>query len=387
MDRNLQALVHTCDSRSAVYPELLLYNNVNITLRTLGKRYWRPISGEKDYRFLDSCFLAQCCDIIEKIKIEVRSELLDKVTKVLKSKNVFCDMDEGNQSTVVLTEFVLTGFSKSLQTRIMLFILFLLFYILAIFGNSLLIFTVVVSPRIHTPMYYFLGHLSFIDLCYSSNSLPKMLHDVFSEKRRISVIGCLTQMNIGLFLGGIECMLLAVMAYDRYIAICFPLRYTVIMSWRLCHCVTFIMWVVSFILTTVPNMARPLVFCNENRINHFACEILVLVALACGDLSFYKIVSYICIIVSILSIRSRDGKSKAFSTCASHLIVVLMVYGTSITMYMGNTKGFSSNLKYISLIYGVVTPVLNPMIYSLRNSELLKSSLAAGVFHSFKCLL
>ncbi|XP_072000371.1 olfactory receptor 5V1-like [Engystomops pustulosus] len=299
-------------------------------------------------------------------------------------------MDEGNQTTV-LTEFVLTGFSQSLQTRIMLFILFLLFYIFAIFGNFLLIFTVIVSPQIHTPMYYFLGHLSFIDLCYSSNSLPKMLHDVFSDKRRISVIGCLTQMNVGVFLGGTECILLAVMAYDRYIAICFPLRYTVIMSWRLCHCVTVIMWVGSFILSTVPNLSRPLVFCKKNRINHFACEILVLVALACGDLSFYKIAivvisfftillpfafivgSYICIIVSILSIRSRGGKSKAFSTCASHLMVVLMFYGTSITMYMGNTKGFSSNLKYISLIYGVVTPVLNPMIYSLRNSEVKQS--------------
>ncbi|XP_075125795.1 olfactory receptor 13H1-like [Leptodactylus fuscus] len=294
-------------------------------------------------------------------------------------------MDLRNQT--VLTEFVLTGFSQSLQTRIFLFILFVFFYVLTIFGNCFLIFTVVVSPQIHTPMYYFLSNLSFLDLCYSSNSLPRMLHDVFSKKRRISVTGCLTQMYIGLFLGGTECILLAVMAYDRYIAICFPLYYTVIMSWRVCHCITVVMWVGSFLFSTVPTMARPLIFCNEYRINHFACEILVLLELACGDLSFYKItiviisfftllspfifivVSYICIIVSILNIRSAEGRSKAFSTCASHLTVVLMFYGTSITMYMGHTQSFSSNLKYISLIYGVLTPVLNPMIYSLKNAE------------------
>ncbi|XP_040285743.1 olfactory receptor 13H1-like [Bufo bufo] len=294
-------------------------------------------------------------------------------------------MNLGNQTMV--KEFFLTGFSQSLQTRIILFILFLILYVLTIFGNCFLIFTVFTSPQIHTPMYYFLCNLSFLDLCYSSNSLPKMLIDVFSKRRRISIIDCLTQMHIGLFLGGTECILLAVMAYDRYIAICFPLYYTIIMSWRVCHCITLFMWAGSFILSTAPTMARPLVFCNDNHIDHFACEILVLLALACGDLSFYKIaiviisfftllspfifiiVSYICIIVSILHIRSVDGRSKAFSTCASHLTVVLMFYGTSITMYMGHTKRFSSNLKYISLIYGVVTPVLNPMIYSLRNNE------------------
>ncbi|XP_069830443.1 olfactory receptor 5V1-like [Dendropsophus ebraccatus] len=295
-------------------------------------------------------------------------------------------MDPGNQTDI--KEFVLTGFSQSLPTRILLFVLFLFFYTLTIFGNGFLIFAVVLSPQIHTPMYYFLCNLSFLDLCYSSNSLPKMLLDVFSKRRRISVIACLTQMNFGLFLGVTECLLLAVMAYDRYIAICSPLHYTTIMSWRLCGYITVPICIGSFFLSTVPTMVRPLIFCKENQINHFVCEILVLLALACGDLSFYKIaiviislftllspfifivISYICIIVSILNIRSTDGRSKAFSTCASHLTVVLMFYGTSMAMYIGHTKTFSSNLKYISLVYGVVTPVLNPIIYSLRNNDI-----------------
>ncbi|XP_072000367.1 olfactory receptor 5V1-like [Engystomops pustulosus] len=166
-------------------------------------------------------------------------------------------------------------------------------------GNGFLICTVIVSPQLHTPMYYFLCNLSFLDLCYSSCSVPKLLIDVLSEKRRISVTMCITQMNIGLILGGIECMLLAVMAYDRYIAICSPLRYTVIMSWR--------------------------------------------------------------------------GGAKAFSTCASHLTVVFLFFGTTMTTYIGQTRSFSPYLKYISLIYIVVTPVLNPFIYSLRNNDVKKA--------------
>ncbi|XP_077137943.1 olfactory receptor 13C9-like [Ranitomeya variabilis] len=294
-------------------------------------------------------------------------------------------MDPGNQTT--FSEFVLTGFSQSLPKRTVLFLLFLICYALTIFGNGFLIFTVAVSPRIHTPMYFFLSNLSFLDLCYSSNSLPKMLFDVFSKKRRISVIGCLTQMYIGLFLGGTECILLAVMAYDRYVAICLPLRYTTIMSWRVCWSITVIMWSGIFIISTAPTMARPLVFCSKNQMDHFACEILTLLELACGDISFYKmaiviisfftllsplifiVISYICIIVAVLNISSEGGRSKAFSTSASHLTVVIMFYGTSLTMYMGHTKHFSSSFKYISLMYGVVTPVLNPMIYSLRNNE------------------
>ncbi|KAG9469265.1 hypothetical protein GDO78_020924 [Eleutherodactylus coqui] len=293
-------------------------------------------------------------------------------------------MDYGNQT--LLTEMILVGFTQNFQDCILLFVLFFIMYILTILGNSFLIFTIIVSPQLHTPMYYFLCNLSSIDLGYTSSSIPKILLDLFSKTRSISITGCLTQMNFTLFLGTTECILLALMAYDRYIAICFPLYYTVIMSWRVCNLITVIMWSISFIVTLTLNIINPFVFCRRNKLDHVSCEILAVLELACGDLSTTKllmfvvsfftiisplvfiVVSYVCIIISILKISSVGGRSKAFSTCASHLTVVLMFYGTSMIMYMGQAR-FSSYLKYISLIYGVGTPVLNPFIYSLRNND------------------
>ncbi|XP_072000379.1 olfactory receptor 5V1-like [Engystomops pustulosus] len=286
-----------------------------------------------------------------------------------------------------IENFILVGFSQDLQICFLLFVVFFIIYTLTFLENTFLIFTVIVSRKLHTPMYYFLCNLSFIDLCYSSSTVPKLLYDLFSKERTILLIGCLIQMNLSLLLGGTECILLAVMAYDRYIAICFPLRYTVIMSWGVCRYITVAMWVGSFILATVPTMSRPLVFCSENTLNHFVCEILVLLEVACGDLSFYKItivaigfftllspltlivISYISIIISIFKISSAQGRSKAFSTCASHLTVVLMFFLTIMITYMGQKKSFSSYLKYVSLIYAVITPALNPLIYSLKNND------------------
>ncbi|XP_056418912.1 olfactory receptor 13C9-like [Hyla sarda] len=259
-------------------------------------------------------------------------------------------------------------------------------YMLIVLGNSFLIFTIIVSPKLHTPMYYFLCNLSFIDLCFTSCTIPKLLYDIFSNTRTISVTGCLAQMNISLFLGLTECLLLAVMAYDRYIAICSPLYYTIIMSWRVCRYITVIMWSVSLVSSIIPTLIKPLVFCRKNKLNHFACETLVVLEQACGDLSttkffmfvqsffilllpfIYIVVTYICIISSILKIRSTQGRSKSFSTCASHLTVVIMFYGTTMTTYTGQAK-LSSNLKYIALSYGFFTPFLNPLVYSLRNNE------------------
>ncbi|XP_056418924.1 olfactory receptor 2D3-like [Hyla sarda] len=294
-------------------------------------------------------------------------------------------MELRNQT--LINHFIFIGFSQNLKTCVLLFVLFFIIYILTVLGNSFLIFTIIVSPKLHTPMYYFLCNLSFVDLFYSSSTVPKLLFDQFSKTRRIPLIGCLIQMNIGLFLGGTECILLAVMAYDRYIAICFPLYYTTIMSWRVCRWISIIMCVGTFILSSVPTMVKPLIFCKGNTLDHFVCEILALLEVACGDLSFYKItivaigfftilspivlivVSYICIIDSILKIRSVEGRTKAFSTCASHLTVVLIFFLTTMTMYMGQKRSFSSYLKYISLMYTVLTPVLNPVIYSLRNND------------------
>ncbi|KAG8539913.1 hypothetical protein GDO81_020131 [Engystomops pustulosus] len=293
-------------------------------------------------------------------------------------------MDSGNQT--LFTELILVGLTQNLKARISLSFLFLFLYIVIILGNGFLIFTIIVSPQLHTPMYYFLCNLSFIDLGFTSCSLPRILYDTLFNKRRISVTICLMQMNLGLFLGIVECILLAVMAYDRYAAICSPLRYTLIMSWRVCNCMTVIMWGVSFILSLIATIIKPFVFCKGNTLDHYACEILVVMELACGDLSSVKtlmfiqsfyvlifplvliVVSYIYIIASLLKISCAQGRSKAFSTCASHLTVVIMFYGGTITMYMGQAR-FSHNLKYISLTYGFLTPTLNPFIYSLRNSE------------------
>ncbi|XP_018429882.1 PREDICTED: olfactory receptor 13H1-like [Nanorana parkeri] len=214
-----------------------------------------------------------------------------------------------------------------------------------------------------------------------------MLIDIFSVRRTISIAACLVQMNIGTFLGSTESLLLAVMAYDRYVAISFPLYYNIIMNWRVCRALILIIWPGDFFLSVVPVISRPLVFCKENKLDHFACEILAVVELACGNLSFFKVtifvvslftlvlpllfimVSYILIISSVLKIRSAHGRSKAFSTCASHLTVVSMFYGTSISMYLGQKNLFYSKMKYISLVYGVITPVLNPLIYSFRNKD------------------
>ncbi|KAM4043932.1 olfactory receptor 5V1-like [Anomaloglossus baeobatrachus] len=294
-------------------------------------------------------------------------------------------MELGNQTLV--TEFILIGFSQDFQICILLFILFFIIYILTMFGNGFLIFTVIVSPQLHTPMYYFLCNLSFLDVFYSTNALPRFLHDVLSQKQNISIPMCLTQMTVCVILAGIECLLLAVMAYDRYIAICFPLYYTTIMRWRVCRNITVSIWFVNIIFPLLPFILRPLVFCKENQLNHFYCEILLILEVACGDLTLYKLfivilgtftllsppvfilVSYICIIISILKIRSSQGRSKAFSTCASHLTLVVLFYGSCMTTYMGQTRTFSPYLKYISLIYIVVTPLLNPLIYSLRNNE------------------
>ncbi|XP_073528984.1 olfactory receptor 2A7-like [Phyllobates terribilis] len=188
-------------------------------------------------------------------------------------------MELGNQTLV--TEFILIGFSWNFQNCIFLFILFFIIYIMTMFGNGFLIFTVIVSPQLHTPMYYFLCNLSFLDLCYSTNALPRLLRDLLSKSRSISVIMCLAQMSTGLIMAGIECILLAVMAYDRYIAICFPLRYTTIMSWRVCRNITVIMWLGNIFVSLFTIILRPFVFCKENQLNHFYCEALLILEVAC----------------------------------------------------------------------------------------------------------
>ncbi|XP_053316487.1 olfactory receptor 13-like [Spea bombifrons] len=293
-----------------------------------------------------------------------------------------------NENQTLVTEFILTGLFWDQRNQILFFVLFLSVYLLTVLGNIILICAVISSSRMHTPMYYFLCNLSCLDLFYSSTIVPKMLQGMLSaEGRRISIIGCMIQMGLSLYLAETECILLVVMAYDRYIAICSPLRYRVIMNWNLCKNVTVLMGLGSFLLSTLPLILNPFIFCHKKIINHFVCEILAVLKVACGDLSIYVrmissisvftlltpfgfiLVSYTCIITTILKIHSVEGRTKAFSTCASHLTVVLMFYGTCISMYMGQSQGNSQNLKYITVVYGTVTPMLNPLIYSLRNRD------------------
>nr|DBA25585.1 TPA: hypothetical protein GDO54_009960 [Pyxicephalus adspersus] len=294
-------------------------------------------------------------------------------------------MDPGNQTS--LKEIILDGFSHNMHICIFFFNTLLIIYLFTILGNSFLICAVSISSKLHTPMYFFLCNLSVLDLCYSSIITPQILLLLLFKEKTISMLNCMVQMNISLFLGSTEGLLLAVMAYDRYIAICFPLYYTNIMNGKICRNVVLVMCLGGFLLTVVPNISKPLVFCAKRKLDHFVCEILALLKISCGNLASYKlrlsvaslflllvplvfiVVSYCLIISIILKIQSTDGRSKAFSTCASHLSVVFMFYGTTLTMYMGQSKRLSSLLKYIFLVYGIITPLLNPLIYSLKNSE------------------
>ncbi|XP_044540955.1 olfactory receptor 13D1-like, partial [Gracilinanus agilis] len=251
-------------------------------------------------------------------------------------------MDKGNYTAV--TEFFLIGLSQYPSLQISLYVLCLVMYLVIILGNSILIIISIQDPRLHTPMYFFLGNLSFLDICYTSSSIPPMLVNFMSVRKSISFTGCALQMVISLGMGCTECVLLAVMAFDRYVAICNPLRYTIIMNKGLCVQMATWTWASGFLyslLLTLLAMMRP--FCN-NIIDHLTCEILALLKLICGDISlnvfvmtignFFFLVfpllliffSYVFILSTILRINSSEGRKKAFSTCSAHLTVVILFY-------------------------------------------------------------
>ncbi|KAM4849955.1 olfactory receptor 13D1-like [Urocitellus parryii] len=296
-------------------------------------------------------------------------------------------MKMGNYSAV--TEFLLVGLSQYPELQNFLFVLCLIMYKIILLGNSLLIIISILDPRLHTPMYFFLGNLSFLDICYTSSTIPPMLIIFMSERKSISFLGCALQMVISLGLGSTECILLAVMAYDRYVAICNPLRYPIIMNRVLYIHLAVCSWTIGYMTSLVQTvMTMVLPFCGNNVIDHLTCEILALLKLVCSDISMNVLimavgsiillviplllisVSYIFILSSILRINSAEGRKKAFSTCSAHLTVVILFYGSALFMY---TKPKSKNTKVsdeiIGLSYGVITPMLNPIIYSLRNKE------------------
>ncbi|XP_022365921.1 olfactory receptor 2A25 [Enhydra lutris kenyoni] len=298
----------------------------------------------------------------------------------------------GNQTSV--TEFILLGFPLSPGIQMVLFGLFSLFFVFTLLGNGVFLGLISLDSRLHTPMYYFLSHLAIVDIAYACNTVPQMLVNLQNPDKPISFVGCVTQTFLFLTFAHIECLLLVVMSYDRYVAICHPLRYSAIMSWRVCITLTLTSWILGVLLAVVHLVLLiPLPFCGPQKVNHFFCEIIAVLKLACADTHINEIVvlagavsvlvgpfssivmSYIHILCAILKIQSGEGRQKAFSTCSSHLCVVGLFYGTAIIMYVGPRYGNpQERKKYLLLFHSLFNPMLNPLIYSLRNKEV-KSAL------------
>lgn len=296
-------------------------------------------------------------------------------------------MRERNGSRV--KEFILLGFPGSCELRIFLFIAFFFMYLLTIIGNVSIIVLVKNFQRLRTPMYFFLCNLSFLEIWYTSACIPKMLSILVAQTQTISFLGCLTQMYIVFSLGCTEYFLLAAMAYDRYLAICYPLHYNIIMSKTLSVQMAFGCWTCGFLIILFPAFfISQLSFCDSNVINHFFCDIDPWIVLSCTStytveivcLIFFAtvimgsclitLISYIYIIATILRIASVQGRQRAFSTCSSHLTVVIIWYGATIFLHVIPSKQQSQELtKIVTLLNTIVTPLLNPFIYTLRNSE------------------
>ncbi|EPY75977.1 olfactory receptor 2A14-like [Camelus dromedarius] len=294
---------------------------------------------------------------------------------------------DGNQTWI--TEVTLLGFQVDPALESLLFGLFSLFYTLTLLGNGVILGLICLDSRLHTPMYFFLSHLAIIDMSYASNNVPKMLANLVSQKRTISFVPCIMQTFLYLAFAHTECVILVVMSYDRYVAICHPLRYTVIMSWRVCSVLAATSWVFSFLLALVHVvLILRLPFCGPREINHFFCEILSVLKLACADTRLNQtvifsacvfillgplclvLVSYTRILFSILRIQAAEGRRKAFSTCSSHLCVVGLFFGSAIVMYMApKSQHPEEQQKVLSLFYSLFNPMLNPLIYSLRSAE------------------
>lgn len=296
-------------------------------------------------------------------------------------------MSASNHSSV--TDFILEGLTKRQELQLPLFLLFLGIYVVTVVGNLGTIFLIALSSQLHSPMYYFLSHLSFIDLCYSSVITPKMLVNFLSEKNVISFLECMTQLYFFLIFVIAEGYLLTAMAYDRYVAICSPLLYNIVMSHRVCSIMTVVVYSLGLFGATVhTTLMSVLSFCRSHIIRHYFCDIPPLLTLSCSSTHINEIllfiiggvntlapmlavvISYAFILSSILCIRSTEGRSKAFGTCSSHLMAVGIFFGSITFMYF---KPPSSNTmdqeKVSSVFYTTVIPMLNPLIYSLRNKD------------------
>ncbi|XP_006872821.1 PREDICTED: olfactory receptor 2H2-like [Chrysochloris asiatica] len=285
--------------------------------------------------------------------------------------------------------FILLGFSDMPQLELVLLVVISVIYTLTLVGNTAIILVSYLNPKLHTPMYFFLSNLSFLDLCFTTSIVPQMLWNLKGPEKTISYTGCVVQLYISLGLGATECILLTVMAYDRFNAICRPLHYGVIMHPKLLRQLASLAWISGFVESTVQTtLVCLLPLCSHHRLDDFMCEEPALIKIACVDTTFLEIelsiasvlyviiplglilVSYGCIVRSVLRIKSAEGRRKAFGTCGSHIIVVTLFFGTIISVYVQpKSKYTQSYSKFLTLFYTVVTPSLNPLIYTLRNKE------------------
>ncbi|XP_026544762.1 olfactory receptor 1020-like [Notechis scutatus] len=292
-----------------------------------------------------------------------------------------------------VTEFILLGLSSDPQAQFILFGIFFIIYLMAVVGNIIILLIVSLDVRLHNPMYFFLCNLSVTDIGYTTSTVPKMLMNYLSNDKRISFSGCLSQMYFFISFGGIECLLLGIMAYDRYAAICHPLHYGVLMRHKVCICLAVTAYILGLSNSGVhTGLMTRLSFCQDNVIKHFFCDIPPLFQLSCTDTQINQIatfifgggiimvsflvilLSYVYIALAILRIPTKEGRGKAFSTCASHLAVVNIYFGTIIFTYIRPNSTYSQEQDHaLPVLYGILTPMLNPMIYSLRNKDVQKA--------------
>ncbi|XP_048343217.1 olfactory receptor 2G3-like [Sphaerodactylus townsendi] len=285
--------------------------------------------------------------------------------------------------------FILLGMADHPHLELLLFAVVLICYVMTLLGNTVIIIMSCLDARLKTPMYFFLNNLSFLDLCSTTSLGPQMLVNFWTKRKTISSAACAVQLYVSLGLGSTECVLLAAMAYDRYAAVCQPLRYTIIMSHSICFKMAAVSWVSGFGNSLVQSaMTLSLPFCGHNKIDHFFCEVPALLRLSCVDTSVNEaellgssvvillipliliIISYCYITTAILRIHSVEGRHKSFNTCASHFTVVSLFYGSGIFSYLQPPSNYSRDQgKMMSLFYTMVAPVLNPLIYTLRNRE------------------
>nr|XP_036866973.1 olfactory receptor 5L1-like [Manis javanica] len=303
------------------------------------------------------------------------------------------DKGIGMENCSSVAEFLLLGLTDAPELRAFLFMLFILIYGVTVLGNLGMIALIQVSSGLHTPMYFFLSHLSFVDFCYSTIIVPKMLSNILSEEKIISFLGCMVQFYLFCTCAVTEVFLLAVMAYDRFVAIYKPLLYVVTMSWQLCVELVSCCYLCGLVCSLIHLcLALQIPSYHSNMINHFFCDLLPLLSLACSDVTMNELLlyivatsneiitiviiltSYLFILITILRMRSAQGRRKAFSTCASHFTAIAVLHGTILFMYCRPSSGNSTDTDKVAMVfYTIVIPMLNPLIYSLRNKDVKES--------------